>query len=164
MNLYIDTFDDDLFDNDRIHVVSDDPMPQDVSSHAAPTDSFANPNLTLASNKHKAVDINDWVESNCKHLNFSKRQALAEVLIKYPSIWDNKLGTYPDNKVHLELSDDPPVDAQYHLLVANSSRKNSTVLFLSEFLNPVDGVNGAPVPSLLAKPVVDVVGLQTFVA
>jgi len=106
MNLYIDAFDDDLFDNDEIHFVSDDPMPQDGSYHATPTNSFANPNLTLASNKYKAVDINNWVESNCKHLDSSKRQSLAEVLIKYPSLWDNKLGTYPDNKVHLELSDD----------------------------------------------------------
>jgi len=106
MNLYIDAFEDELFDNDKIHFVSDDPMPQDGSSHDISSDSFANPNLTLTSNKYKAVHINDWVESNCKHLDSSKRQALAEVLIKYPSLWDNKLGTYPDNKVHLELSDD----------------------------------------------------------
>jgi len=51
MNLYIDAFDDDLFDNDEIYFVSDDPMPQVGSSHATPTDSFANPNLTAASNK-----------------------------------------------------------------------------------------------------------------
>ena len=51
MNLYIDAFEDDLFDNDKIHFVSDDPMPQDGSSQTTPTDSFANPNLTLASNK-----------------------------------------------------------------------------------------------------------------
>jgi len=106
MNLYIDAFEDELFDNDEIHFVSDDPMSQDGSSQTTPTDSFANPNLTLASNKYKAVDINDGVESNCKHLDSSKRKALAEVLIKYPSLWDNKLGAYPDNKVHLELTDD----------------------------------------------------------
>jgi len=51
MNLYIEAFEDDLFDNDEIHFVSDDPMPQDGASHTTPTDSFANPYLTLASNK-----------------------------------------------------------------------------------------------------------------
>jgi len=56
-------------------------MPQDGSSHATPSDPFANPNLTLASNKYKTVDINNWVESNCKHLDVSKRQALADVLL-----------------------------------------------------------------------------------
>ena len=92
------------FDNDKTYFVSDIPITQDDSSCANPSDSFANPNLTLASNKYKAVDINNWVESNCRHLNASKHQALADVLIKYPSLWDNKLGTYPDSKVHLELS------------------------------------------------------------
>lgn len=57
-------------------------------------------------NKYKAVDIHSWVETNCGHLSADKRSSLSEVLIKYPSLWDNKLGTYPDSKVHLELTDD----------------------------------------------------------
>jgi len=106
MELYLAAFEDYLFDNDETHFVSDAPMSQDDSSHATPSDSFANPNLTLASNKCKTVDVNDWVESNCQHLNASKRRDLARVLIKHPSLWDNKLGTYPGSKVHLELSND----------------------------------------------------------
>jgi len=62
MNLCIDAFEDQLFDNDEIHFVSDDPMSQDGSSQAAPTDSFANPHVndvalaTLCQNLH-SVEI-----------------------------------------------------------------------------------------------------------
>ena len=106
MQLLFEAEDEILFDNDEIHFVSDTPMPQDDCSHSEPTDTFANPNLSLSSNQYKAVDINDWVDTNCKHLDSTKRKQLADILIQYPSLWDNKLGTYPDSKVHLELTDD----------------------------------------------------------
>jgi len=74
MELYLAAFQDHLFDNDETHFVSNTPMPQDDSSHTTPSDSFTNPNLTVASNKHKAVYINDWVESKFQHLDASKRR------------------------------------------------------------------------------------------
>jgi len=106
MELYMDCFEDDLFDNDEPYFCSDAPSDPDEPTHAEPTDSFSNPNLKLASNTYKAVDIDNWVETNCQHLDESKRQELAAVLSKYPTLWDNKLGTYPDCKAHLDLKED----------------------------------------------------------
>jgi len=104
---HLDCFEDELFDNDEPMFCSDTLSDPNETSHAKPnSDSFANPNPTLASNSHKAVDIDDWVESDCQHLDSSKRQELAQVLSKCPSLWDNKLGTCPDSKVHLDLKDD----------------------------------------------------------
>ena len=96
MEIEKDSLEEHLWDNDGMHFVPDDP-PE--------CDSFANPNLTLSSNQYKAVEIDEWVELNCTHLDAPKRTALASILSKYPSLWDNKLGTYPDYQVHLDLKD-----------------------------------------------------------
>lgn len=59
MELLFDSFDAQPFDNDKMLYLSDNP---EEPSHADPTfDAFASPNLALASDKCKAVDIHSWV-------------------------------------------------------------------------------------------------------
>ena len=55
--------------------------------------------------KYETADI-DQVVRGCTHLDQTQQNDLREVLDKYPKLFDNELGTYPDEKIHLDLKDD----------------------------------------------------------
>ena len=52
--------------------------------------------------KYETADI-DKVVRSCSHLDQTQQNDLRAVLEKYPKLFDNKLGTYPDEKIHLDL-------------------------------------------------------------
>ena len=55
--------------------------------------------------KYETADIDEIVR-RCSHLNQVQQNWLRNVLSKYPIFFDNKLGTYPDEQIHLDLKDD----------------------------------------------------------
>ena len=42
----------------------------------------------------------------CSHLDQVQQNGLRNVLSKYPKLFDNELGTYPDKRIHSYLKDD----------------------------------------------------------
>ena len=54
--------------------------------------------------KYKTADI-DKVVRACTHLDMNQQNDLREVLEQYPKFFDNELGTYPDEKIHLDLKE-----------------------------------------------------------
>ena len=55
--------------------------------------------------KYESADINKVVRG-CTHLSQEQQNQLYEVLIKYPVLFNNELGTYPDERIHLDLQPD----------------------------------------------------------
>ena len=58
----------------------------------------------LGESKYEAADI-DKVVRSCTHLDQTQQNDLRETLEKYPKLFDNELGTYPDEKIHLDLKE-----------------------------------------------------------
>ena len=54
--------------------------------------------------KYETAD-NDEIVRGCSHLNQVQQNGLRNVLSKYPKLFDNELGTYPDERIHLDLKD-----------------------------------------------------------
>ena len=55
--------------------------------------------------KYETADINEIVQ-RCSHLYQVQQNGIRNVLSKYSNKFDNELGTYPDERVHLDLKDD----------------------------------------------------------
>ena len=55
--------------------------------------------------KYETADINGIVRG-CSHLDQVQKNGLRDVLSKYSKTFDNELGTYPDERIHLDLKDD----------------------------------------------------------
>ena len=60
---------------------------------------------TINVSKYEAANI-DKVVKSCTHLSQVEQNKLREVLQRYPKLFDNHLGTYPDEKIHLDLKPD----------------------------------------------------------
>ena len=54
---------------------------------------------------YESADI-DKVVRSCQHLSQDQQNDLRNVLDKYPRLFDNRLGTYPDERIHLDLKPD----------------------------------------------------------
>ena len=52
--------------------------------------------------KYETADINEIVRG-CSYLNQVQQNGLRDVLSKYSKSFDNKLGTYTDEQIHLDL-------------------------------------------------------------
>ena len=55
--------------------------------------------------KYETADIDEIVRI-CSHLNQVQQNGLRNVLSKYPKLFDNELGTYPNERIHLYLKED----------------------------------------------------------
>jgi hypothetical protein len=55
--------------------------------------------------KYRSADI-DQVVRACTHLDLTKQNNLRSVLEKYPTLFNNQLGCYPDELIHLDLRED----------------------------------------------------------
>ena len=55
--------------------------------------------------KYETADIDEIVR-RCSHLNQVQQNELRNVLSKYPKLFYNERGTYPDERIHLDLKDD----------------------------------------------------------
>ena len=51
------------------------------------------------------AEINEIVQV-CSHLNQVQQNGLRDVLSKYSKLFDNEIGTYPDERINLDLKDD----------------------------------------------------------
>lgn len=72
---------------------------------AVDNDLYAQGASKIAESKYDTADI-DQVVRSCTHLNQVQQNDLRSVLEKYNKLFDNELGTYPDEKIHLDLRDD----------------------------------------------------------
>ena len=84
----------------------DDPE-QDLSpNNDTKSDAFkATQRPDIASARYEHHDVHDVVR-RCSHLSQEQQNQLYDVLSKYPELFDNKLGVYPHEKIHLEVHDD----------------------------------------------------------
>ena len=55
--------------------------------------------------KYETADIDEIVQ-RCSHLNQVQQNGIRNVLSKYLNFFDNKLVTYPDVRIHLNLKED----------------------------------------------------------
>ena len=62
-------------------------------------------NTSINESKYETANI-DKVVRACTHLDQTQQNNLREVLDCYPKLFDNELGTYPDEQIHLDLRDD----------------------------------------------------------
>ena len=83
-----DEFDD--FENGNEHA-----MDQDEDMYASDD---------IKESKYDKADI-DKVVRSCSHLSQEQQNDLRGVLDKYDKLFDNELGCYPDEKIHLDLKD-----------------------------------------------------------
>ena len=61
--------------------------------------------------KYETADIDEIVQ-RCSHLNQVQQNGLISVLSKYPKLFGKKLGTYPDERINLDLKDDAVLHCQ----------------------------------------------------
>ena len=61
--------------------------------------------------KYETADIDEIVRV-CSHLNQVQHNGLRDVLSKYSKLFDNELGTYPDERIHSYLKDDAVPNCQ----------------------------------------------------
>ena len=59
----------------------------------------------IQESKYETADI-DKVVRFCTHLDLVQQNGLRAVLEKYPTLFNNQLGTYPDEQTHLDLKPD----------------------------------------------------------
>ena len=111
--LFLNALEDDLEDDDTLPTcdMTDDeddfPNEEDAFSergndHAMDKDLYPS---SINVSKYETADINLVVRS-CTHLSQEQQNQLEEVLSRYPTLFNNKLGTYPDETIHLDLNDD----------------------------------------------------------
>ena len=83
---------DDKFDNSEIG-----------NDHAEDTeDMYASMDGDINELKYETAEI-DKVVRSCTHLDQNQQNDLRVILEKYPKLFDNELGTYPDEKIHLDV-------------------------------------------------------------
>ena len=112
--LFLDTLEANLEDDDTLPTCDltedeEDDFPDDEepfsdrgSDHAVGKDLYS---YSINVSKYKTADIKQVVRS-CTHLSQEQQNQLEEVLSRYPTLFNNKLGTYPDETIHLDLNDD----------------------------------------------------------
>ena len=115
--LYLNMLEADLEDDWTLPTVatceSDDSYPNDGTQdfedwdpdkgndQAVDSEAYA---ATIGESKYESADI-DKVVRGCTHLSQGQQNDLRQVLEKYPKLFDNELGTYPDEKIHLDLKE-----------------------------------------------------------
>ena len=62
-------------------------------------------NKQINVSKYETADIDEIVQG-CSHLNQVQQNGLRYVLSKYSIVFDNELGTYTEERIHLDLKDD----------------------------------------------------------
>ena len=109
--LYMEMIEADLEDDDTYPTCdmtdcsSDEEWDDDVGNdHAAldDDDMYAAQETGINVSKYETADI-DKVVRSCTHLDQTQQNDLRAVLEKYPKLFDNELGTYPDEKIHLDV-------------------------------------------------------------
>ena len=81
----------------------------------------------IKESKYETANIDEVVRS-CSHLSQNQQNDLREVLTKYPTLFNNTLGTYPDEKIHLDIKD----DAVPHATRAYTVPQNHRAVFKAE--------------------------------
>ena len=82
----------------------------------------------LKFSKCESADI-DTVVHGCQHLSQEKQNSLHSVLSKCPVLFNNQLGAYPEEKIHLDLKNNVVPFCQPH---ACSVPHNHRAVFKSE--------------------------------
>ena len=110
--LYMEVLEADLVeDSDTVptcDLTDDEWDDEDECDHAQDSsdgDVYASTSSGINVSTYEAADI-DKVVRSCTHLSINQQNDLREVLEKYPKLFDNQLGTYPDEKIHLDLKPD----------------------------------------------------------
>ena len=91
----------DCSDNDEFFEDSDD-LGDDQAEEGNDGDDMY---VEINQSKYETADV-DKVVRSCTHLTQNQQNDLRGVLEKYPKLFDDTLGTYPDEKIHLDLKDD----------------------------------------------------------
>ena len=73
----------------------------------------------IKESKYESADI-DQVVRLCTHLSQNQQNDLREVLDKYPTLFNNVLGTYPDEKINLDVREDATPQATRAYTVPHS--------------------------------------------
>ena len=115
--LFLDLMEADLEDDatlptcDTTHLSDDDYSLNDefYSDHGDDQafdddDVYAADSQDIKESKYEIADI-DKVVRSCTHLDQTQQNDLREVLDRYPTLFNNELGTYPDEKIHLDLKE-----------------------------------------------------------
>ena len=115
MQLYLNDLEADLEDDATLPTCcstddEDDDFDDDYDSFQQGNDQAVDSDLyqgdrTINESKYENADINQVVRS-CTHLPLEQQNKLREVLERYPILFNNELGTYPDEKIHLDLKED----------------------------------------------------------
>ena len=118
--LWMEMLDGDLVDDDTLPTCDmtdcslDDEWDDDYSEngndqpgndHAVGNDNDLYATGDIRESKYETADI-DKVVRSCTHLDLVQQNGLRAVLEKYPKLFDNELGTYPDEEIHLDLKPD----------------------------------------------------------
>ena len=83
--------------------------------------------------KYETADI-DAVVRKCSHLSQNQQNDLRAVLEKHPVLFNNQLGSYPDEKIHLDIDE----HAEGHTTRAYTVPHNHLKVFKSELDRLVD--------------------------
>jgi hypothetical protein len=67
-------------------------------------DVYAADSKDINVSKYETADI-DKVVQTCTHLDQTQQNDLHAVLERYPKLFDHELGTYPNEKIHLDLKE-----------------------------------------------------------
>ena len=96
----------DLTDcSDDDYPLNDDFESDKGDDHIIDADVYAQESKTAINlSKYDNPDI-DQVVRSCNHLSQQQQNDLRDVLSKYPVLFNNTLGTYPDEKIHLDLKE-----------------------------------------------------------
>ena len=92
----------DMTDDEEEDFPNDEEFSERGNDHAMDKDLYPS---SINVSKYETADINLVVRS-CTHLSQEQQNQLEEVLSRYPTLFNNKLGTYPDETIHLDLNDD----------------------------------------------------------
>ena len=114
---------DEFEDSDKGNDQSTDNYHDADDENQEPPDKDKSINIS----KYNAADI-DQVCRSCQHLSQTQQNDLRDVLSKYPTLFNNELGTYPDEKIHLDLRD----DAVPHTTRAYTVPHNHRAVFKAE--------------------------------
>jgi len=109
--MYLNALEADLEDDDTLPTcdmtdcddmsLDDEFYDPDTEGHPVDSEAYADINVS----KYDSADI-DQVIRSCTHLAQEQQNKLRDVLSKYPVLFNNELGTYPDEQIHLNLMPD----------------------------------------------------------
>ena len=113
--LYLNALEADLEDDDTLPTcdltdcdimsLNDEFDDSDMGNDQAVDTDLYNQDKTINISKCNAADV-DEVVCSCTHLSQVQQNKLREVLSRYPVLFNNELGAYPDEKIHLDLKPD----------------------------------------------------------